>query len=57
MYLFQAKSPGESKGRWDYLKPVNAIPAEEAFRPLKDGGRSLVDTKYILSNRSRNLSR
>jgi len=45
MYLFQAKAPGESKGRWDYYKLVRTIPAEEAFRPLKDGGCSLVDAK------------
>lgn len=34
MYLWQVKSPAESKGPWDYLKPVATIPAEKAFQPL-----------------------
>ena len=42
MYLFQVKTPAESKGEWDYFKLVGTIPAEEAFRPLKDGGCPLV---------------
>ena len=42
MYLFQVKSPAESKGEWDYFKLVSTIPADEAFRPLKDGGCPLV---------------
>ena len=33
-YLFQVKSPGESKYPWDYYKLVGTIPAAEAFRPL-----------------------
>ena len=37
-YLFQAKSPAESKGPWDYLKLVATTPAEQAFRPVADGG-------------------
>ncbi len=36
-YLFQAKTPAESKGGWDYLKLVATTPAEQAFRPLADG--------------------
>lgn len=42
MYLFQAKKPEESKSEWDLYKLVATIPAEEAFRPLKDGGCPLV---------------
>ena len=42
MYLMQVKTPEESKGEWDYFKLVSTIPAEEAFRPLKDGGCPLV---------------
>jgi branched-chain amino acid transport system substrate-binding protein len=42
MYLFQVKSPSESKGPWDYYKLVGTVPAAEAFRPLKDGGCPLV---------------
>lgn len=33
-YLFQVKSPSESKGPWDYYKLVSKIPPEEAFQPL-----------------------
>ncbi len=33
-YLFEVKSPSESKGPWDYYKLVATIPAEEAFTPL-----------------------
>lgn len=32
-YLFQVKSPAESKGPWDYYKMVRTIPADEAARP------------------------
>lgn len=42
MYLFQVKSPAESKGPWDYYKLVATTPAAEAFRPLSEGGCSLV---------------
>jgi branched-chain amino acid transport system substrate-binding protein len=42
MYLFEVKKPSESKGAWDYYKLVSTIPAEQAFRPIKDGGCSLV---------------
>ncbi len=41
-YLFEVKKPGESKGPYDYYKLRATIPADEAFRPLKDGGCSLV---------------
>ena len=34
MYLWQVKSPAESKAPWDYLKPLKTIPAAEAFQPL-----------------------
>ena len=42
MYLMQVKAPSESKGEWDYFKVVATIPADKAFRPLKDGGCPLV---------------
>ena len=42
MYLFQVKTPAESKGRWDYYKTVATIPAEQAFRPMQQGGCPLV---------------
>jgi len=41
-YLFEVKKPAESKGPYDYYKLRATIPAAEAFRPLKDGGCSLV---------------
>ncbi len=41
-YLRQVKKPSESKGPWDYYKPVASTPAEEAFRPLNAGGCYLV---------------
>jgi branched-chain amino acid transport system substrate-binding protein len=41
-YLFQVKTPAESKGPYDYYKLLATIPADEAFRPLKDGGCPLV---------------
>jgi branched-chain amino acid transport system substrate-binding protein len=41
-YLVEVKKPSESKGAWDYYKTISTIPADEAFRPLKDGGCSLV---------------
>jgi branched-chain amino acid transport system substrate-binding protein len=34
IYLFQVKSPQESKGEWDYFKPVATLPGEEAFGPM-----------------------
>jgi branched-chain amino acid transport system substrate-binding protein len=42
MYLFEVKKPGESKGEWDLYKVRATIPADEAFRPLKDGNCPLV---------------
>ncbi len=41
-YLFQVKSPKESKGPWDYYKLLATTPADEAFRPLNAGGCPLV---------------
>ncbi len=41
-YLFEVKKPAESKYPGDFYKTRATIPAEEAFRPLKDGGCSLV---------------
>ena len=41
-YLWQVKTPAESKGPWDYYKPVASTPADQAFRPLDKGGCSLV---------------
>ena len=43
MYVFEVKTPAESKKRYDDYKLVQTIPAEQAFRPLKDGGCPLVN--------------
>lgn len=42
MYLFQVKTPEESTGPWDYYKQLATIPAAEAFRPIEEGGCSLI---------------
>jgi branched-chain amino acid transport system substrate-binding protein len=42
MYVLETKTPQESKGRWDYFRITETIPADKAFRPLSEGGCSLV---------------
>jgi branched-chain amino acid transport system substrate-binding protein len=42
MYLFQVKTPAESKEPWDYYKLVETVPGNKAFRPLDAGGCPLV---------------
>jgi len=37
MYLFQVKSPEESKSKDDIYKLLATVPGDEAYRPLKDG--------------------
>jgi len=41
-YLFEVKKPSESKGPWDYYKLRATIPADQAFRPEKEGDCPLV---------------
>src|SRR5271170_1420105 len=41
-YLFEVKSPAESKYPWDYYKLVATIPADQAFRPLAQSQCPLV---------------
>jgi len=41
-YLYEVKKPSESKGPYDYYKLRATIPADEAFRPLSEGGCPLV---------------
>ncbi|WP_050630343.1 ABC transporter substrate-binding protein [Bradyrhizobium viridifuturi] len=43
MYLFEVKTPAESRYFGDFYKLRATIPAPEAFRPLKDGGCPLVN--------------
>lgn len=42
-YLFQVKRPEESKGPGDVYNMLASIPAEEAFRPMAEGGCKLVN--------------
>jgi branched-chain amino acid transport system substrate-binding protein len=42
MYVFEVKTPEESKGPWDYYKTLETIPAEKAFRPLGEGNCPLI---------------
>ncbi len=45
MYLFQVKTPTESKYPWDYYKLLETVPGEQAFRPLAEGGCPVVTTQ------------
>jgi branched-chain amino acid transport system substrate-binding protein len=42
VFLFEVKSPAESRGPYDYYKVAATTPAEEAFRPVNEGGCALV---------------
>jgi ABC-type branched-chain amino acid transport systems, periplasmic component len=42
MYLYEVKTPAESKQEWDLAKLVATIPAEEAFPPLEASTCELV---------------
>ena len=42
VHLFEVKKPSESKAPWDYYKLIATTPADQAFRPLNEGGCSLV---------------
>ena len=41
-FLFEVKTPAESKGPWDYYKLIGTTPADKAFRPLAESTCSLV---------------
>ena len=43
-FLFQVKTPAESRGPWDYLKVVVMTPADQAWKPLAESGCPLVRT-------------
>ncbi|CCE09816.1 putative ABC branched-chain amino transporter, periplasmic binding protein precursor [Bradyrhizobium sp. STM 3843] len=43
MYIFKVKDPKASKSKWDLLEKVGVLSGQEAFRPLEQGGCSLVD--------------
>ncbi len=40
-YLWEVKTPAESKGPYDYYKPIASTPADQAFRPLGKGACAL----------------
>jgi branched-chain amino acid transport system substrate-binding protein len=42
--LFQVKTPTQSKGTWDVFNVLSTTPADKAFRPMSEGGCSLVHT-------------
>ena len=42
VHLYEVKKPAESKSEWDTFKLLSTIPAEQAFRPLSEGGCPLV---------------
>jgi branched-chain amino acid transport system substrate-binding protein len=41
MYVYEVKTPEESKGKWDYYKLIREVPADQAFRAPADSGCSL----------------
>jgi branched-chain amino acid transport system substrate-binding protein len=43
MYILKVKAPAASKSKWDLLEQVGLLTGPEAFRPLDDGGCSLVE--------------
>ena len=42
MHVFRVKAPAASKSRWDVYELVSTIPADQAFRPIEQGGCPLV---------------
>ena len=42
MYVFRVKTPAASKSDWDLYDLVATIPADDAFRPLNEGGCPLI---------------
>jgi branched-chain amino acid transport system substrate-binding protein len=42
MYVYQVKTPQESKYEWDFYKLLAVIPAAEAYRPLSESACPLV---------------
>lgn len=42
VHLFEVKKPSESKSEWDVMKFIATTPADQAFRPLSEGGCPLI---------------
>ena len=45
MYLFQVKTPAQSRGSWDYYNLIATIPGDQAFQPLSLSTCPLVTKK------------
>jgi branched-chain amino acid transport system substrate-binding protein len=43
MYILKVKAPSASHGKWDLLDQVGVLTGPEAFRPLDEGGCSMVE--------------
>jgi branched-chain amino acid transport system substrate-binding protein len=43
-FIFQVKSPAESKYPWDYYRQIRRVPASESIRPLSEGRCELAKT-------------
>jgi branched-chain amino acid transport system substrate-binding protein len=43
MYILKAKAPAASRSKWDLLEQVGVLTGPEVFRPLEEGGCSLVE--------------
>jgi branched-chain amino acid transport system substrate-binding protein len=43
-YLFRVKTPAQSKYPGDFFETIATVPAEDAFRPLSEGGCAMVHT-------------
>ena len=44
VYLFEVKPPSEVKSDWDLYRLTGTIEAEQAMRPMNEGGCPLVRT-------------
>ena len=42
VFLFQVKTPAESKGAWDYYRLLETTPPGQAWKPLAEEGCALV---------------
>jgi branched-chain amino acid transport system substrate-binding protein len=42
IYLFEIKTPAESKYPYDYYKLLSTVPADQAFRPMAEGGCPMI---------------
>jgi branched-chain amino acid transport system substrate-binding protein len=42
-YVLRTKTAAASKERWDYFDVIATVPAEQSFRPIKDGNCPLVN--------------